>query len=161
MSVLITLLICGAVLLVLESVLPGMILGIVGICCWIGAIIYSYSSMGDTAGHYTVGGVLFLGIGGFIFWLKYFPTSPMGKLFVSESHVGDMGEKPVDMVGASGVATSRLSPSGFARINGKKVDVIASEGFLDQGTPIVVIDVSGNRIVVRESESTEDSLSQA
>lgn len=152
MILLIALILAGGVLLILESILPGMILGVIGGMCWIGAIIYAYSDLGSTAGHITFGSVLVTGIVGFFLWLKYFPSSPMGKIFVSEGTVGDLGEVETDLVGAKGVTTSRLSPSGYARIQNKKRDVVAAEGYLEPNTPVVVIDVTGNRIVVREEQ---------
>ncbi len=152
MSVIITLILCGAVLLILESILPGMILGVIGTVCWIAAVVYSYSEIGVEAGHLTFGGLLVFGSVGFFLWLKYFPTSPFGKIFVSESHVGGLGEKPDEILGEKGMTSSRLSPSGYARINSKKYDVIAAEGFLEPNTPVEVVDVSGNRIIVRKTQ---------
>lgn len=160
MGIIITLMICGGVLLVLESVLPGMILGVFGIVCWGGAVVYGYSELGPEAGHITFASVLLFGVVGFLLWLKYFPSSPFGKIFVSDSHVGDLGEKPDEILGAKGRTSSRLSPSGYARIQNKKYDVIAAEGFLEPDTAIEVIDVSGNRIIVRKA-SEENSETQA
>ena len=48
-----------------------------------------------------------------------------------------------------GTAFSTLRPSGKAHINGKLVDVVSSGEFIDPGTPIEVVEVAGNRVVVR------------
>lgn len=48
-----------------------------------------------------------------------------------------------------GTAFSTLRPSGKAHINGKMVDVVSDGDFIDPGTPIQVVEVSGNRVVVR------------
>lgn len=48
----------------------------------------------------------------------------------------------------SGVALSDLRPSGFARLEGRRVDVITRGELLPQGTPVRVIEIEGNRVVV-------------
>ena len=52
------------------------------------------------------------------------------------------------MLGAEGVAETELRPSGIARLNGRRSDVVADGEFIPQGTRVRVIEVSGNRIVV-------------
>lgn len=53
------------------------------------------------------------------------------------------------LVGVEGVATTNLRPAGKAEIDHQLIDVIAEGEPLDQGTPIVVVDAKGNRVVVR------------
>jgi membrane-bound serine protease (ClpP class) len=55
----------------------------------------------------------------------------------------------ISLLSQSGTAYSTLRPSGKAHINGKLVDVVSSGEFIDPGTPVEVIEVAGNRIVVR------------
>ena len=56
-------------------------------------------------------------------------------------------------LGHRGSALSPLRPSGIADLDGERVDVVSDGAFLDAGTPIEVIRVDGNRIVVRSIES--------
>ena len=51
--------------------------------------------------------------------------------------------------GKRGTTTTKLAPAGKARIGDELIDVIAEGEPLDQGTPIVVVDAKGNRVVVR------------
>lgn len=53
------------------------------------------------------------------------------------------------LLSQTGTAFSTLRPSGKAQINGSLVDVVSSGEFIDPGTPIEVIEVAGNRVVVR------------
>jgi membrane-bound serine protease (ClpP class) len=48
----------------------------------------------------------------------------------------------------TGVALSDLRPAGFARLEGRRVDVITRGELLPQGTPVRVIEIEGNRVVV-------------
>ena len=45
---------------------------------------------------------------------------------------------------------SQLRPSGFARIDGHKVDVVTRGEMIDDGVEVEVIDVSANRVVVAQ-----------
>ena len=53
-----------------------------------------------------------------------------------------------ELVGQAGVAYSSLRPAGKAQFKGRLVDVVSNGDFIDPGTPIEVVEVSGNRIVV-------------
>ena len=52
------------------------------------------------------------------------------------------------LLGAKGKAVTPLHPAGFGAINGKRLNVVARGTFIDSGTPIVVAETHGNRIVV-------------
>ncbi|NQV29194.1 MAG: hypothetical protein HQ518_32980 [Rhodopirellula sp.] len=55
------------------------------------------------------------------------------------------------LLSQTGTAFSTLRPSGKAHINGRLVDVVSASEFIDPGTPIEVIEVAGNRVVVRKT----------
>jgi membrane-bound serine protease (ClpP class) len=48
-----------------------------------------------------------------------------------------------------GTTFSTLRPSGKAQINGQLINVVSDGAFIDTGTPIEVVEVAGNRVVVR------------
>lgn len=54
-----------------------------------------------------------------------------------------------ELLGRSGAAYSTLRPAGKAQFEGRLVDVVSVGDFIDPGTPIEVVEVNGNRIVVR------------
>jgi membrane-bound serine protease (ClpP class) len=41
-----------------------------------------------------------------------------------------------------------LRPGGTARIGERRVDVVTRGEFLEPGTPLVVVEIEGNRVVV-------------
>ncbi len=59
-------------------------------------------------------------------------------------------------IGDIGEVTSALRPAGKARFNSSIIDVVAEAEFLDKGTNVVIIEIHGNRVVVKKS----DTLSQ-
>jgi len=55
-----------------------------------------------------------------------------------------------NLVGKPGVAESDLHPSGWVKIDNQRVFVISEGEFLEKGTPVNILSVDGNRIVVRK-----------
>ncbi|MDA1018165.1 MAG: hypothetical protein O3A00_27385 [Planctomycetota bacterium] len=59
---------------------------------------------------------------------------------------------PVDVaVGDHGKSLSVLRPAGKARIGDATLDVVSLGTYINQGVPIEVIEITGNRVVVREA----------
>lgn len=87
------------------------------------------------------------------FSFKLLPKTPFGKALILDGPGTQLTAAAADrdlvgMVGKTGVTVSPLRPAGFARIDGKRVDVVTRGEMLDNDCPIVVLDVSGNRVVV-------------
>ena len=55
------------------------------------------------------------------------------------------------LVGRSGTTTTPLMPSGKARIGDELLDVIADGEAIDRGEAVVVVEVRGNRVLVRRA----------
>ncbi len=58
------------------------------------------------------------------------------------------------MVGERGVAESLLRPAGKVRFGSRPVDVVADGEFITPGRPVEIVEISGNRVVVREVVET-------
>lgn len=149
MALIITLLILGTVLMFLETLLPGLIAGIIGFICLLAAVVLGYRDFGYQTGSAILAGVLVGLLIGAWCWLKFFPESRVAKKFISQRTVGDLGVDRPELLKGTGVALTSLRPSGTATINGQRVDVVAETGFIERGTNIKVVAVEGSRIVVR------------
>lgn len=150
MALIVTLLILGAALLFLETLLPGMIAGIIGGICLVAAIVLGYRDYGFQAGTLILAGVIAgLTVGAWC-WLKFFPESRMAKKFISEQAVGELGVDRPDLLHGTGTALTQLRPSGTANINGQRVDVVTEGGLIERGAKLKVVAVEGTRVVVRK-----------
>ncbi|NCF55494.1 MAG: hypothetical protein GWP41_04415, partial [Planctomycetia bacterium] len=69
--------------------------------------------------------------------------------------IGDDVKMSKDMIGQRGLVMTDLRPAGIALIAGKRLDVVALQGYIDKGDSIVVIKSDGNRIVVKKSNEQE------
>lgn len=148
MGAIVTLLVIGTVLLLAETLLPGMIAGIVGFGCLVAAVVMGYGEstmMGNVLLGVVSVGLLF----GTLLWFRFFPGSRMGRMFVDKGVVGDVGAERPDLLDQEGTAHTALRPSGTAVFAGERVDVVTEGSLIDEGTPVKVVAVEGIRVVVR------------
>ena len=155
MGLVLTLLAIGAVLLLLETLLPGMIAGLIGFGCLVAAVVVSYTEFGAKGGNLTLLVVATGLVVGTLLWMKYFPESPMARLFVSKKVVGNIGAEQPELLHQTGTAHSALRPCGTALINGRRVDVVTEGGLIEAGTPVKVVAIEGMRVVVRAVPPSE------
>ena len=93
--------------------------------------------------------VLILTVVAFSLWMKYFHKLPLAKEFILDDAVGGTdgsGDKSVDshteLIGRRGVTETDLQPSGRARIDGERHDVVAQTGSIEKGTEIEVVSLN-------------------
>ena len=144
------LLVAGAVLLLLETILPGMIAGLLGTGCLIASVAVAYARFDFRTGNLVLLIVLAGLTVGMVLYLRYFPNSRAARLFVSQHTVGDVNVENLDLLHQTGTALTQLRPSGMALINGKRVDVVTEGELIERNTPIRVVAVEGMRVVVRK-----------
>jgi membrane-bound serine protease (ClpP class) len=69
----------------------------------------------------------------------------------SRSERGFVSAEPrQELLGTVGEVLTELRPSGSVRLNGKPVDVVSEGAFVPKGSQVQVVDVQGNRVVVRQ-----------
>jgi membrane-bound serine protease (ClpP class) len=149
MTTVIILLLVGAALLALETVLPGLIAGSIGMICLIAGVVTAYSEFGARGGNLVLTITLVGLLIGWLLYLKYFPESRIARLFISQRTIGNVAAEQTALLGQTGKALTVLRPSGTALINGRRVDVVTEGGLIEPGTPVKVVAVEGIRTVVR------------
>ncbi len=153
----IVLLIVGVLLALMEAIIPSFgALGVGSAIALIAAVVIAFRHNEDT-------GFAFIGIlvvampvvilGG----LKLFPHTPVGRRVILKPAVekpnqrGDAGVAQDDysfLLGKKGIAVTELRPSGIAEIEGKRYSVVAQGELIADKSPIEVVEVEGNSIVV-------------
>lgn len=153
MGIIALLIAVGLVLLFLETILPGLIAGTLGLLSLGAAVAYAYLHFDARTGNITLALVLgFLAIGT-ILWVKFFPDSSVAKMFVLQRSIGNVDVEKPELLGQVGVALTTLRPAGTVGFNGKRIDVVADGGYVEKGKSVKVIAVEGLRVVVRATES--------
>ena len=130
-----------------EILLPDIIMGLIGLVIVIGCIAASFALGSPASGWIMVAVSVVVVPGLFILWLK-----TLEKYFSLKtdqaSYTGSRMEL-AELVGKQGVAVTMLRPVGLALIEGKRIDVVAAEGAIENGTAIKVVEVKSNRVLVR------------
>jgi membrane-bound serine protease (ClpP class) len=149
----------GYTLLFVELFMPGGILGLLGGMLILAGVIgagYTYGmGVGLPLGFgCAVGGIII-----FLLWLRYFPSSRMGRQFSLAKEISkEDGYTAQDLsqtalVGKTGVALTDLRPSGAVQVAERRLDVVSEGAFVVKDAPVVVVAVDSNRIVVRLSDA--------
>jgi membrane-bound serine protease (ClpP class) len=152
MSWYITLLACGLFLIGVEIFIPGGVVGALGAAALIGAAVMGFMIFPPTLGWLSLLLILALSAIAAFVWMKFFPTSPVGKrLSLAQKISKKDQDESLWRPGMKGTALSTLRPAGKAIIEEKRADVIADNGmWIEQNAAVEVTKVSGNRIYVRE-----------
>jgi membrane-bound serine protease (ClpP class) len=149
MATIVALLVAGVVLLALETVLPGLVAGFVGLLCLAAGVVLAYHDFGFSRGNLVLILVATTLVAGFFLWLRFFPRSRLGRRFVSDRRIGGLGNEQPELIGRTGTALSNLRPSGTALVDGRRVDVVTEGSMVARGSPVRVVAVEGLRVVVR------------
>jgi membrane-bound serine protease (ClpP class) len=136
----------GFALIIAEMFLPGVVLGLAGTACVVGALYVAFSmslTLGLILSVITVLTIPVL----VVLWVKVINRV----LAIKETQVGYTSAQVEhkDFVGREGVAVTMLRPSGSARIAGKKLAVVSEGPVIDKDTRVKVVRVDSNRVVVR------------
>jgi membrane-bound serine protease (ClpP class) len=154
----VVLLVLGCGLLVLEVFIPsGGLLSFFAAVALVTSIVVAFRrdlSTGLTVTAITVFAVpIAVGLA-----FKYWPLTSMGKSFLGElpSEEETAPSDPRrDLVGRRGVAQSKMLPSGSVMVEGRLIDAVSRGVAIEKGEPIEIIEVQGNRVVVRLVQSQE------
>lgn len=145
-------LVSGLLLVGAEIFLPGGVMGAVGAMALVAAAVMGFAAFPAYGPYITIGIVILVGVV-IVAWIKLFPKSSVGRMMSVNTNLHDArGDQTglSELVGKQGEALSALLPGGFARIDGKRVDVITEGRMLRKGTRLRVTQVAGNRVVVTE-----------
>ena len=147
--------IAGVICVGIEITVPGFgVFGILGIAGIVAGLLFATR---DISTFLTVLGV---GLAGSIVALpllfKLFKRLGLIRRIVlfenmtaEEGYVSHSQDEGIS-AGQEGIAITDLRPAGFARINGRRVEVVSSGAYINKGAAIVVVQLQPGRIVVDE-----------
>ena len=145
----------GLALVVAEVFIPSLgFLGMAAALCLISAIGLAFYEDPGT-------GTLLLAVTAvavpviMTFGIKWFPKTPIGKKVTVSGFSFEDGQgtdrRDEGLEGSHGVVEATLRPAGIARIDGRRVDVVSRGEVIEEGYDVVVVEVSGNRVIVARS----------
>lgn len=147
----IVLAVVGFLMIAAEVFVPGMVLGALGALSLLAAIVAGYIAHGPFGGSIIFAAIALVSGIGFLVWMKTFARTAVGRRIILQTPAAQDTSAATSLVGRSGTAVTALRPAGTARIEGRRIDVIAEGAFIESGTAVTVISQEGLRTVVRPS----------
>lgn len=123
--------------------------GIAAICCLVGANYFTFVWFGLTTGLWLSAASLVacILVG---YWMLRSKTLEKYSLHKSIDSTAATQDQLSVQPGDEGVAVTRLALIGNADIGGRLVEVKSADGFLDEGTPVIVVRVEDAQITVKK-----------
>lgn len=151
------LLVLGLGLAVLEVFIPsGGILGFLAICSIIASIVVGFTDSRPWVGFTILTSAVFGLPTVVVIGLRLWPRTPLGRRMLLNVPTGTdvLPDIPrqrslKELISRVGVAKSEMLPSGAITIDGRTVDAVSEGMPIDAGQQVRVIEVHGNRVVVR------------
>jgi membrane-bound ClpP family serine protease len=149
------LLLVSILLLITETFVPSAgILGILSGLALVCAIVAAYMNIGPAGGTLFLLACMALAPVVFSLLVRYWPKTPIGRRILikppTEDEVRPLHQQSLKaLVGRTGTAISTMLPGGAVRIEGKVIDAVSEGMSIERGTPVEVIAVQGNHVVVR------------
>ena len=165
----VVLLVLGLGLVVLEVFIPsGGILGFTAGCSILAAVAIGFMDGRPWVGLTILATAVFGIPVVVVLALRWWPSTPMGRrMLLGAPADGEVLpdspqlRKLKELVGQVGVAKSKMLPSGAVTIDGRTIDAVSEGMPIEAGQRVRVMEVHGNRVVVRPVEdgfsSTSDS----
>lgn len=153
MTLIILLFSIGLLLLALEVMIPGGILGIAGGILLFTGCILSFVTLGTGEGLLAIALTVLAGSLLFYIQFKILPKTRMGKRFFLDDEIsGSSSEFKTnarDLIGKTATSVTVLSPSGFVTIDGKQYDAFSQSGQIPKNTELEVISANSFQLTVK------------
>lgn len=145
----------GALLIFLEFFVPGGIFAVLG-------ILAMASAVGILLAEEASGTLILIALLSSLIlsaascWLALFVIRRSGKsgsIFLASDQSGyRVSRYDEKLKGLSGLAHTDLRPGGFVMVEGKKYAAYSSRGFVPRGSKIIVLEIEGETLKVKEVE---------
>jgi membrane-bound serine protease (ClpP class) len=143
----------GIIIIIAEIFLPsGGLLALLAAGLLGYSLFIVFQDISTVAGTYFILADIFIIPVLIIFGLKMLARSPatLRETLASGGGVVSQSPKLASYLGCEGKSVSALRPGGIAIIADKRVDVVSRGEYIEKDKNIVVIEVTGNQIIVRE-----------
>jgi membrane-bound ClpP family serine protease len=147
MTLVLLLFAAGAVLLALEVVVPGAILGVIG-----GIVSFDQFGAGGGALATAAG----LGLVGTTLYLEFvlLPKSRLARTFSMTATVTGRSQPALadrSVIGKRALAITTLAPSGVVECEGRRYEAFARSGHVSAGAAVDVVDLDNFRLIVAQT----------
>jgi len=152
MTLIILLFAIGILLIAVEVIVPGGILGSIGALMMFGGCVMAFLEYGTTGGIVAV--IAAFVIGGLAVFLEFriLPKTKLGKRAFLTNEItavsAAFGKEALELVGKSAEALTMLSPSGYVRVDGHRYEAFCQSGQVPAGSALEIIGADNFRLIV-------------
>jgi membrane-bound ClpP family serine protease len=147
----------GLVLLALEIIVPGGILGIIGGCVLLVGVIVAFNTLDQPHALMVLGIALLMGIGVLVLEFAVLPHSRVVKKLSMTATVSGrsqaIDESARALIGHEAVAQTKLVPSGYVLVGDRRFEAFSRDGVVDVGARLRVVGVDNFRLIVSRFSS--------
>lgn len=132
----------GLSLIVAEAFMPGLVMGLVGLGLIGTSVVFGFR-------HHWVIGLTQIVLAGIVGPAAL--VAGMKRMTLKSTLEGgtSFASDYAALNGKTGESVTELRPAGVAAIEGRRIDVVTGGELVPRGTPVTVVKVEGNRVVVR------------
>ena len=158
MTLIVLLFSLGILLLAVEVIVPGAILGSVGGLLMFGGCIKAFMEFGTFGGILAV--MVALSLAGLAFFLEFrvLPRTRIGRRAFLTSQITGVsaafGDEARELIGKPAEALTMLSPSGYIRVEGKRYEAFCQSGQAAVGATLEVIGADNFRLIVSQTHNS-------
>lgn len=142
----------GLLLIAVEFFLPTIIFGFLGAIVSFAGIYLSAEAGGGVCLAFVVTFVTLL-ILEFVAFRRLLPQTGVGRSLTNvSSNDGVAVPSPAALapfIGKTGVATTVLAPSGTIEVEGRLLEAITLDGFVERGVAVTIVEAGAGRVTVR------------
>lgn len=155
MTLIILLFALGIVLIVIEVIIPGGILGLIGGLMVFGGCVMAFVEFGPWGGMLATGIAIAITVAALYIELRVLPNTAIGKrAFLTKEITGvsaAFGLDAKNLIGKSAEALTMLSPSGYILIDGKRYEAFCQSGQVPAGATLEVTGADNFRLIVSQT----------
>ena len=162
MTLILVLFAVGILLLALEVIVPGGVLGIVGGLSLLGGVLVAFDRYGPGGGAWALAAGLLVTAVALYLEFVLLPRSRLAKALSLSATVAGRSQPPVadaSLKGRSGIAVTTLAPTGIVECDGRRYEAFSHHGLIPAGAPVEVTAVETFRILVIPARSNNTTTS--
>ncbi len=155
MNLIILLFALGIVLIVLEVIVPGGVLGVIGGLAMLGGCALAFRDHGAASGGLaTLAALAVLGLSLYIEFALLPKTRFGKKLFLQQAVDATSQPRPAEaaaVVGKTAEAATTMAPSGYVLLEGKRYEAFSQSGLIAKGAAVRVVGVDNFHLIVTQT----------
>lgn len=158
MTLILVLFTAGIVLLAVEVIVPGAVLGIFGGIALVAGVSLAFSDYGANGGLLAL--LVALALVAVALFLEFvlLPRSRLARALSVTETVAGTSQPPLadrSVIGKPARAVTPLVPSGVIECEGKRFEAFARSGHVPAGTRLKIVDLDNFRLIVTKSSTSE------